>query len=125
MNNIGCAICAFPITHVHHILPRAYGGSDEATNLITLCPNHHAAMHILISEWVWEVRTTGNQQAFGKRVRRKSARHRALYAAMASDTELLAAFWDIFVPRWQAAGNPFHLPTWARSQRLLAQIAAA
>lgn len=29
--------------HVHHIVPRAYGGTDGPT--VTLCSNHHTALH--------------------------------------------------------------------------------
>lgn len=29
------------ILHVHHIIPRSSNGSDEPTNLITLCPSCH------------------------------------------------------------------------------------
>lgn len=31
--------------HVHHLLPRASGGTDEPANLISLCPMCHAAVH--------------------------------------------------------------------------------
>lgn len=31
--------------HVHHVLPRASGGTDESANLISLCPMCHAAVH--------------------------------------------------------------------------------
>ncbi len=31
--------------HVHHLLPRASGGSDEPANLVSLCPMSHAAVH--------------------------------------------------------------------------------
>lgn len=31
--------------HVHHVLPRAAGGSDEPANLVSLCPMCHAAVH--------------------------------------------------------------------------------
>jgi ATP-dependent DNA helicase RecQ len=31
--------------HVHHLLPRASGGSDEPANLVSLCPMCHAAVH--------------------------------------------------------------------------------
>lgn len=38
-----CMICEFNITvAVHHIIPRREGGKDEITNLVVLCPNHHA-----------------------------------------------------------------------------------
>jgi len=31
--------------HTHHITPKSQGGSDDADNLITLCPYHHAKRH--------------------------------------------------------------------------------
>ena len=31
--------------HVHHLIPRAVGGPDQASNCITLCSAHHAARH--------------------------------------------------------------------------------
>ena len=34
-----------PILHIHHVLPKKYGGSDEMSNLITLCLPHHKAVH--------------------------------------------------------------------------------
>lgn len=37
-----CKVCGFEIVvEVHHIKPRRDGGSDDLSNLITLCPNHH------------------------------------------------------------------------------------
>lgn len=41
-----CRICGESrAVDVHHITPRAQGGSDDASNLITLCPTHHALQH--------------------------------------------------------------------------------
>jgi len=41
-----CMICGFDqFVHAHHITPRKDGGSNAMTNLITLCPNHHAMAH--------------------------------------------------------------------------------
>jgi hypothetical protein len=37
-----CVICGFDqVVDVHHIVGRKRGGSDDPTNLLTLCPNHH------------------------------------------------------------------------------------
>ena len=41
-----CAICnRLHGVQVHHIVPRARGGSDEASNAIPLCPNCHDEVH--------------------------------------------------------------------------------
>lgn len=38
-----CVLCGYSKhTHVHHIISNQDGGSDKPSNLITLCPNHHA-----------------------------------------------------------------------------------
>lgn len=47
-DNRRCRICGCNIEanlHVHHLIPRYLGGSDEAENLITLCAGCHAAHH--------------------------------------------------------------------------------
>lgn len=33
------------LLNTHHVVPVAAGGSDEAGNLVVLCPNHHAIAH--------------------------------------------------------------------------------
>lgn len=44
-----CVICGFDlVVDVHHITPKANGGADHYTNLITLCPNHHKLAHMQI-----------------------------------------------------------------------------
>lgn len=41
-----CRMCGFSeIIHTHHIHPKRSGGKHELSNLITLCPNHHAMVH--------------------------------------------------------------------------------
>lgn len=40
-----CAIpeCGFDsVVEIAHIVPRSLGGTDEPSNLLVLCPNHHA-----------------------------------------------------------------------------------
>jgi len=41
-----CSICGKTenLEH-HHIIPKADGGTDDETNLLTLCSEHHAVMH--------------------------------------------------------------------------------
>lgn len=41
-----CRLCGFALVpHVHHIVRRADGGTNDLENLITVCPNHHAMVH--------------------------------------------------------------------------------
>ena len=48
-DNYRCVECGIPCTaaeaDVHHLLPRSVGGSDEPSNLVTLCDGCHAAHH--------------------------------------------------------------------------------
>ena len=41
-----CVICGVTegLEH-HHIIPRAEGGTNEETNLLTVCNNCHANLH--------------------------------------------------------------------------------
>jgi len=42
----GCSeICSPAELDVHHLIPRSYGGSDNPSNLITLCDGCHGARH--------------------------------------------------------------------------------
>ncbi|MCA1670458.1 MAG: HNH endonuclease, partial [Thermomicrobia bacterium] len=41
-----CAQCGIGgVLHVHHIIPRARGGSNDLSNLVPLCPTCHALAH--------------------------------------------------------------------------------
>lgn len=41
-----CVVCGFDaVVHGHHLIPKSQGGPDELSNLVTLCPNHHAMAH--------------------------------------------------------------------------------
>ena len=45
-DNYRCVICGFDFaTDVHHITPRTKGGTNDFSNLLTLCPNHHRMAH--------------------------------------------------------------------------------
>jgi 5-methylcytosine-specific restriction endonuclease McrA len=48
-DNYKCLECGTPCrsaeADVHHLLPRSAGGTDEPSNLITLCDGCHAAHH--------------------------------------------------------------------------------
>lgn len=45
--NVECSMCGWNKTtlDIHHIIPKAKGGSNEHTNLIALCPNCHRLAH--------------------------------------------------------------------------------
>lgn len=52
-----CFMCGEDNLHVlvsHHIVPSAYGGSDEQFNRVVLCANHHQAIHGIYSEAVFK-----------------------------------------------------------------------
>jgi len=37
--------------HQHHLVPRSVGGSDDESNLITLCNSCHGKIHGITKEW--------------------------------------------------------------------------
>lgn len=42
-DNLRCVVCGFDIiVEVHHVIARRHGGPNTVTNMVTLCPNHHA-----------------------------------------------------------------------------------
>ena len=48
MNSVGkCSLCDYVgnNTHIHHIIPRSRGGSDDDSNLIELCTVCHGKAH--------------------------------------------------------------------------------
>lgn len=48
--NNQCHACGYAVRialRVHHIVPLAYGGKDDSTNLVSLCGNCHAIVHHL------------------------------------------------------------------------------
>lgn len=49
--------------HVHHVQPRSWGGGDDPSNLVWLCPSGHYNVHALLNHYVramgepsWELR---------------------------------------------------------------------
>jgi len=52
-DNFSCVECGKPCNRgeadIHHLLPRSAGGSDEPSNLVTLCDGCHAAHHPKLS----------------------------------------------------------------------------
>lgn len=41
----GCRVDYLSQLTVHHIVPKSAGGSDNLSNLVTLCRRHHEALH--------------------------------------------------------------------------------
>jgi 5-methylcytosine-specific restriction endonuclease McrA len=61
--------------HHHHLIPRVLGGSDDETNLITLCVECHGKMHGV--EWklgLGELIKAGVERAKPKRLARRAER---------------------------------------------------
>lgn len=46
-SKIGCAICEWneSTCDIHHIIEKSNGGTDDISNLIIVCPNHHRMIH--------------------------------------------------------------------------------
>jgi len=42
-----CEICGYHADPPHHIRTRGAGGSDEASNLLSLCTAHHTEAHTI------------------------------------------------------------------------------
>jgi 5-methylcytosine-specific restriction endonuclease McrA len=41
-----CCVCGYDKTlNYHHVVEKCDGGSDLLTNIVPLCPNHHAEVH--------------------------------------------------------------------------------
>jgi hypothetical protein len=52
MKKSECAACGTSSNlHYHHLVPKSLGGSDNETNLLTLCGKCHALAHGVRSQW--------------------------------------------------------------------------
>lgn len=50
-----CVVQHVPEVHAlctHHILPKSWGGGDEPTNRVVLCPSTHENIHRLLNRYV-------------------------------------------------------------------------
>ena len=47
LKKIPCQLCGWKDTtrDIHHIIPVSKGGTNDISNLIVLCPNHHRMVH--------------------------------------------------------------------------------
>ena len=64
-----CRNCGFRRIHAHHIVYRSEGGADISSNLCTLCPCCHEAVHRgILSVWSEnpEVGADGDLQFIGR-----------------------------------------------------------
>ena len=51
----GCVTRHHPhprFNHLHHIVPLSWGGSDDPSNIIALCPTSHENIHMNLRKWV-------------------------------------------------------------------------
>lgn len=56
-----CVRCRFHGNHVHHILPRSLGGSNDLSNLVLLCMECHEWVHAgNTSVWLQSKSDTGH-----------------------------------------------------------------
>ena len=39
------------ILHIHHVVPLGWGGKDEYSNRVILCPSAHYSIHALHVQW--------------------------------------------------------------------------
>lgn len=52
MESKSCVACgSIGNLHQHHLVPRSAGGSDDKSNLITLCGSCHAKAHQVKADW--------------------------------------------------------------------------
>lgn len=45
INGEPCVICGFPIFEIHRLIPGVMGGEYVDANAVSLCPDHHVAIH--------------------------------------------------------------------------------
>lgn len=81
----------------HHILPKACGGGDDLTNLVTLCDSCHYSVHALL----WHLKTDGGLSGLHPRTNRYQ-----LVVAMQGYERALAAGTKDRIPNegWWTAG---------------------
>ena len=106
-----CAACGSTENlHYHHLIPRSLGGSDDETNLITLCGECHAKAHGIRANWHTSTLTrAGLKRAkargveLGNRVNLGEARAKGCAVIRAKADQDAARLADVLIPM-RAAG---------------------
>lgn len=56
MGKFKCGICSVEydesLKNIHHRIPQAFGGTDDKSNLFTLCPSCHQTLHRLAEHYL-------------------------------------------------------------------------
>jgi hypothetical protein len=42
---------AIRMVHIHHVIPKSWGGTDETKNLVSVCPSGHDIIHGMLRSW--------------------------------------------------------------------------
>lgn len=62
---MSCQLCGHIFSEKHRLLPGNLGGEYAEWNVADLCPNHHAAVHFLMS-WLGSGKSNSEIDAMGK-----------------------------------------------------------
>lgn len=62
---MSCEICGHCFAHRHRLIPGKVRGGYVEGNVADLCPNHHAAIHFLMS-WLGSGKTAAEINAMGR-----------------------------------------------------------
>lgn len=52
VRTLPCMACGITPSHAHHLTTRGAGGDDVPENLMPLCGEHHAEMHLSYSRFI-------------------------------------------------------------------------
>lgn len=85
-----CEICRHPFSEKHRLIPGSFGGIYVAGNVANLCPNHHAAIHFLMS-WFGSGKSNEEIDAMGKKDRKR-------FNAYFLDKKLMSFFYQKVMP---------------------------